>query len=91
MIKIQLFVDSDEGFIKFKKAIPDGFDETLAIISNEKYQYEFYATEQELLVYKDEKNDRGEFETVDRYSGFEYINGIDCLEDFIAKIFKIIL
>jgi hypothetical protein len=55
IIKIEIFVDSNEEFKKFKKDIKYGLDDTLAIISNNKIQYELYAEENTLSIYKSEK------------------------------------
>jgi len=90
-IKIKIFVDSNEKFQKFKKDIFKDLDDTLAIISNDKIQYELYAENGNLNIYKSEKNENGEFETIYKYHALEFMEDIEELEGFAQKLIKLIL
>ena len=90
-IRINIFVDSNEEFQKFKENISGGLDGTLAIISNDKAQYELYAEEDTLYIYKSEKNEAGEFETMYRYNASEWINDTEDLEELARKLIKLFM
>ena len=90
-IKIEIFVDSNEEFQKFKEDIFKGLDNTLAVISNDKTHYELYAEDGNLNIYKSEKNNDGDFETVYKYHALEFINDVEELEGFTAKLIKLFL
>jgi len=90
-ISIEIFVDSNEEFLKFKKDIDDCLDATLAIISNNRIHYELCAECGSLNIYKSEKNEDGEFETVDKYNASEFLSEVEELEGFAAKLIKLFL
>jgi len=93
MIEVKLFVNSNQAFKEFKNYLKEvHLDDTLAIISNDEKQYEFFATESSLIVYKSERNEKGDFETVDEFFGSELINDdVETIEQFVSQITEYIL
>jgi hypothetical protein len=90
-IKIELFVNSNEEFEEFKEDIYNGLDSTLAIISNDEKKYELYAEDCTLFKCTIEKNENGEFETTDIKNVFDFLDDVEELEGFTAKLIKLFL
>ena len=90
-IKLELFVASNDEFQKFKNAIADGLDNTLAIMCHGDIHYELYAENGKLNLYTSEKNDDGDFETVDKTYASEYVDDVEDLEAFVQKLIRLFL
>ena len=90
-ITISIFVNSNDEFQKFKDNIYNGLDDTLAIIYNDEIKYELYAEDGNFNIYKSEKNENGEFETVYKYHAYEFIDNTEDLEELARKLIKLLL
>lgn len=92
VITLQLFATSEEEYQAFKASMADeAFSETIAIISNEDVQHELFITEGRLTDYIAEKTEQGEFETTDETSVTDILEEAETLEDFVSRIFRLML
>ncbi len=92
VITVQLFATNEKEYQDFKTSMADeAFSETIAIIGNENVQHELYITEGHLTDYTAEKTEQGEFETTDEISMTHILEEAETLEDFVSRIFQLIL
>ena len=89
MIEISLFIDSNKQFENFKNGINDiDFEDRLAVITQNKISYKYYANNGKIYLYKSEIDENGDYNTIDKFLIDELP---ETLEDFFPKLLKLFL
>jgi hypothetical protein len=86
MININIYIEDNEQFDELKRG--NSFEGLIATVDNGITQYEYESSYEEIEMYTNEKNNSGEWETVDHDYNVGILNECETLEEFAMLLVK---